>query len=327
MASPYKPEDGTHELASLHSIGSRLKFRQLKLLLAIEDLGSVHQAARMLHMSQPGASKALKEIEEALGLSLFARSAQGLMATDMGRCVIRHARLIYASLSHMHEELEDISRGGGRRIAVGTIPGGLARLLVDALLQFRALHPFVNVELYEDTSVRLLEQLQSGAIDVALCRTSVSAHPSLFHFEWLQEEQVGVVVSPQHPLARKSEVTWQDTAEYPWVLFPSHTPLRTLLEREAANQNIVVSRSHIEASSTFATALLLSKSDTLIALLTQESINFFETTKVLKALPIRFTASAEPYGIVTRAGPVNNPNVAKLCECLRWTRQRQLEAS
>ncbi|SDV47264.1 LysR family transcriptional regulator [Chitinasiproducens palmae] len=316
MESPDKSLGRFPELASLHAIGSRLKFRQLKLLIAIEDMGSVHRAAELLHMSQPGVSKALKEIEDAMGTTLFARSPQGLIATEMGRCAIRHARLMCASLAHMHEELGALSRGNGLHIAIGTVAGALAAVLANALLAFRRAHPEVRVDLYEDTSAHLLEQLQSGAIDIALCRTSVATHPGLFHFEWLCNEVVGVAASPSHPLTQFETVTLAQASQYPWILFPSHMPLRTLLEREAASQNVSI-HSFIETSSTFATALMVHKSHELLALLSGETIDFFERSKVLRRIKLQITSSAEPYGIVTRAGFTQTAAVMRLRDFLR----------
>ena len=316
MESPDKPDQYLPELASLHEISSRLKFRQLKLLIAIEDMGSVHRAANLLHMSQPGVSKALKEIEEAIGATLFARSPHGLIATDMGRCAIRHARLMCASLSHMHDELGSLARGGGLRLAVGTVAGALAAVLANALVAFRRAYPAVRIDLYENTSANLLEQLQSGAIDMALCRTSVATQPGSFHFEWLCDELVGVAASPAHPLATAETVTLAQAAEYPWILFPGHMPLRTLLEREAASQNVTI-RGFIETSSTFATALLLNKSHEAIALFSGETIDFFERSKTLKRLNLQIQSTAEPYGIVMRAGFTPAPMVHRLCDAIR----------
>lgn len=297
MSSPDLPS-----ISTLHAFSSRLKFRQLRLLIAIDDLGSVHRAAEMLHMTQPGVSKSLREIEDIFGTSLFLRSTQGLAPNELGRSAIRHARLMHASLSHMRDELDAISRGQGRRIAVGTIAGGLAAVLADALLDFRQAMPEVNIDLFEDTSANLLERLQSGSIDLAVCRTSVAVQPELFDFEWLWDETVGVAVGIRHPLLRERDITLERAARYPWVLFPGHMPLRTLLERELDAKGVQLTEGTIETSSTFATALLLAKSQQLVALFSSETIDYFAGHAALRLLPFNVESTAEPYGIVTRKG-------------------------
>lgn len=318
MESPEKPEqDVAQQLASLHAMGGRLKFKQLKLLIAIEDMGSVHQAAVLLHMSQPGVSKALREIEEAIGVTLFARTQQGLVPTDMGRCAIRYARLMLSSLAHMHKELLGMSRTSGVRIAVGTIAGALAAVLANALIAFHRLHPDVTVELQEGTSADLLEGLQSGVLDLALCRTSVARRTDIFHFEWLREEEVAVAVSPMHALSRTPDVGWEQVAQYPWILFPGHMPLRTLLEREAASNGVVLAFRPVETSSTFATALLLNKSPDMVALMSLETLQFFEARQTLARLDLKVHANAEPYGLVTRVGAPESAALTALKACIR----------
>lgn len=322
MESPQKPGQENPQLATLHAVNARLKFRHFKLLIAVQDMGSVHQAANLLHMSQPGVSKALKEIEETLGAILFARTPQGLVATDMGHCVIRHARLMLSSLAHMHNELAALSRAAGVRISVGTIAGALAAVVADALLVFHKQHPDVIVDLHEGTSAHLLEGLQSGTLDIALCRTSVATRSELFQFEWLCDEEVRVAVSPVHPLAPCKQVTLAQAARYPWILFPGHMPLRTLLEREAASLNVRLQCRPIETASTFATALLLNKSPELVALMSRETVDFFERTGSLRRLALPIRASAEPYGMVVRQGVQAPAIVDAFKHCIRTQAQR-----
>ena len=317
MESPDKPEHENPQLASLHAMGGRLKFKQLKLLIAIEDMGSVHQAAALLHMSQPGVSKALKEIEDAIGATLFARTPQGLVATDMGCCTLRYARLMLSSLSHMHQEMLNISRTSGLRIAVGTIAGALAAVLANALIAFNRLHPDVTVELQEGTSADLLEGLQSGVLDLALCRTSVAKRTDIFHFEWLHAEEVAVAVSPMHALSGTRCVSWKQVVQYPWILFPGDMPLRTLLEREAASNGVVLGLRPVETASTFATALLLNKSPEMVALMSLETLEFFEARGTVARLDLKVQANAEPYGIVTRAGATQSDVLAAFKDCIR----------
>ena len=110
-------------LPPLTYIVSRLRIRQLRLLIALDELGTLHRAAERIAISQPGATKALHEIETTFGTPLFTRSAQGLQANDLGRCVIRYARLIHSDLAHLHEEMQSILQGHGGHLAIGPKPG------------------------------------------------------------------------------------------------------------------------------------------------------------------------------------------------------------
>ena len=95
-------------LPSVGSIVSRLRFRQVALLTALDEQGSLHKAAEVMHMTQPAATKALHEMEDALGVTLFDRSPRGIEATELGRCVIRYARLIQSDVANLREELQNM---------------------------------------------------------------------------------------------------------------------------------------------------------------------------------------------------------------------------
>ncbi|WP_207233592.1 LysR family transcriptional regulator [Salinicola tamaricis] len=160
---------------TLDELMSRLRLRQLRLLMALDECGSIHKAAERVAISQPGATRALSEIEATLGTTLFVRSARGLEATDMGRCLVRYARLIQTDVAHLREEMIGIQQGYGGHLAVGGTMGAIATL-VDAIARVRAEQPSLSLELVEDTSEGLLRLLDQGRLDVALCaRISVAS--------------------------------------------------------------------------------------------------------------------------------------------------------
>ena len=72
-------------LPNVDSIAARLRLKQLRLLIALDDHGSLHRAADEMSLTQPGATKALREIESTFGATLFVRSAQGIRPNELGR--------------------------------------------------------------------------------------------------------------------------------------------------------------------------------------------------------------------------------------------------
>src|SRR6266702_3782550 len=151
---------------SLNSIVSRLHLKQLRLLIALGDHGSLLKAAKQVALTQPGASKALQEIETTFGTALFNRTNRGLEPNEVGHCVIRYARLIHTDLAHLREEIVGILRGHGGRVAVGVIMGAVP-LLTDAISALVERHPEMSVEIVEDTSATLLSQIDAGRLDLA----------------------------------------------------------------------------------------------------------------------------------------------------------------
>src|SRR5947208_5407024 len=92
-------------------IRARLKTRQLLLLVAMEEEGNIHGAAQVLNMTQPAASKLLKDLEDMLEVRLFERLPRGVRPTWYGETMIRHARMALASLSQAHMEIDPLKAG------------------------------------------------------------------------------------------------------------------------------------------------------------------------------------------------------------------------
>ena len=92
----------------LHSIVPRLRLKQLRLLIAPGEQRWLLKASQQLALTQPGAGKALQEIETSFGTPLFVRTIRVLEPKAVGHCVIRYARLIQTDLAHLREEIVGI---------------------------------------------------------------------------------------------------------------------------------------------------------------------------------------------------------------------------
>lgn len=301
---------------SLANIASRLRLKQLRLLIALENHGSLHKAAEEISISQPGASKVLREIEEILGMPLFERQPKGLVANDLGRCVTRYARLIYSDLEHLHAEVTAITQGHGGHLAVGVIMGAVP-LLTRALTDLRHRQPHLSVEIVEGTSASLLALIDEGRLDLAICRSASSRRPEAYDCVPLESEPLAVVATHTHALARRKTLTLRDLAEAPWVAYPVNTPMRLALERALADAGIEVPRYPIETASTFAALTMLQANPELVAVIPHEVATFGEQFGLVARLPLTIPPLDEPYGVVTRAGAHLSPGARLLVEALQ----------
>jgi DNA-binding transcriptional LysR family regulator len=289
-------------MTTANALLSRLRLKQLGLVIALDQQRSLRKAASELAMTQSAASKALAEIEGILGGTLFERSRVGIVPNALGRCVIRYAWLLRADVDAMWQEVSDIRLGHSGRLSVGAIMGAVPLVLTEAIAKLREEVPEISIEIVEDTSQRLLQLLDQGQLEVAIARVVVSARPALYRYTELADEPLSVAAGPEHPLARARKVTLKDLQPYNWIAYPSRMPLRALLEREMTDAGMTLPTNFIETSSTFATATLLRRSSDLVALLPQEVCEFFSAQKLLRTLPIALKSRTQPFGIVTRTG-------------------------
>lgn len=303
-------------LPPLTHIVSRLRIRQLRLLVALDELGSLHRAAEHIAISQPGATKALHEIESTFGTPLFVRTAKGLQANALGRCVIRYARLIHNDLAHLHEEMQGILLGHGGHLAVGTIAGSVP-LLLRALTGLRQVQSQVSVQIVEDISPRLLKLLDEGRLDLAIGRTSASQHPDNYECLSLHPERLALVAGPRHPQQHNAALTLADLSAYSWVVYPTGTPMRTVLEREFGEAGLEFPRYPIETSSTFTMLSLLQENPEQVAVMPYSIACSSEAYGLLRRLPLQLQSRTEPCAIIHRRGSSLSPLATLLLDCLR----------
>jgi DNA-binding transcriptional LysR family regulator len=294
----------------LSSILSRLHLKQLRLLVALADYGSLLKAAEQVGLTQPGASKSLHEIESALGAELFVRTNRGLEPNDVGHCVIRYARLIQTDLAHLREEMIGILQGHGGRLSVGVIMGAVP-LLTKALSRLLEKRPALSVEIVEDNSARLLNMLDDGRLDLAICRTSISQRPSLYDSIDVRDEQLAVVANVHHPLAAQKRLELSDLASFRWVVYSANMPMRLLLEREFHEAGLRFPLYLLETTSAFTTLSLLQRNPSLVALLSIDVAQFCTGFGMTTVLPLQLHSRSEPYQLVTRSNSVMSP-VARL---------------
>ena len=300
-------------IAALPSIVSRLRLKQLRLLIALDEQGSLHRAAEQVSISQPGATKALHEIEITFGAELFTRNSQGLQPNDLGRCVIRYARLIHSDLSHLREEMIGILQGHGGRLSIGVIMGAVP-LLMRALGRLRRRQPELSVEIVEDTSARLLGMIDEGRLDLAICRSSVSRRPDAYDCLTLHQEQLAIAAHPKHPASSAKALRLADLSDYRWVVYPANMPMRLLLEREFSQAGLEFPRYPVETASTFTMLSLLQEDPGLVAVMPLAVAQFSEGFGMIRRLPLSLESRSEPYGVITRHGSSVSPAAQLLLE-------------
>jgi DNA-binding transcriptional LysR family regulator len=292
---------------TLNVLMSRLRMKQLQLLIALDDHKSLHKAAGVMSMTQSAASKALHELESMLEAPLFERAKSGLIPNQSGHCVIRYARLVATDLTSLCQDMAEIRSGKGGRLAIGTIMGAIPEVVVPILDDLHASQPNLSVEIVEDTSARLLILLDDGRLDLVIGRSIVSDEPTRYHYQSLGDEPLSVVVGYGHPRIAKKEMALQDLAGYRWVTYPGHMPLHALLERELDLAGLSMPANPISTASTFVTVALLQHSTDLVSLLPTDIAELFVRQKMLRILPVTLKSPSLTFGIVTRKGGVLSP--------------------
>jgi len=294
---------------------SRLHAKQLRLLIAIEESGSLLGAAEKIGLTQPGASKALRELEETLRVTLFSRTNRGLIPTEAGQCALRFARLIQADLNNLRFELDAIASGAGGRLAIGTIMGAVP-LLTDAISDLLQRQPRMSIEVVEDTSETLLDLVASGRLDAAICRSTVSRNLDIYESLFIKDESLSVIAHVHHSAMGKPSVELSELQDSRWVVYRANMPMRRLLEREFHEASLNFPPYLVETTSTLTTLSLVSRNTDLVALVSDDVATYFCRHHLVGVLPLRLKSRSEPYELVQRKGLVRNPAFNLLLDAL-----------
>jgi LysR family nitrogen assimilation transcriptional regulator len=145
-----------------------MELRQLRYFVAIVDHGSLSRAALALHVAQPALTQQLRHLEEELGVQLLHRSAQGMLSNDAGRIFYEHAQAILKQVADARSAVVQAAERPSGSVTLGlphSISGALALPLLTAA---RARYPEITLQLTEELTGNLNEQLRSGRVNLTV---------------------------------------------------------------------------------------------------------------------------------------------------------------
>jgi len=300
-------------------VRTRLKTRQLLLVVALAEEGNIHRAAAALSMTQPAASKLLRELEDMLGAVLFERMPRGMRPTLYGDALIRHARAVLGSLDQAQEELSALKAGRLGHVAVGAITSPGVRVLPAAVAAVKRTHANLRVSVEIDASNVLLEHLAQDKLDVVLGRLSAEHDKLQLRYEPLAGEPVCAVVRPGHPMladAPSQSIVLADIARDTWIVPPVGSVLRHRFELMFQRASLAPPSNVVETPALLFITRVLEQSD-MIAVLTEDVARYYAAHGMVAILPVPMDCQMDDFGIITRADGLLTPAASVMIEALR----------
>ena len=207
----------------------QISLRELELFTATIELGTLTAAAETLGMSQPAASKLLRNLEARLSLTLFRRSSRNLLPTP-------DALAIYPGLTHALGSLDAVKRtafnlrdGQNGQIHVVTNPAVAANILPSAIQEFRRSFERIDLIVRTHTTLEVMEMISKGRADIGVIYEAGN-HDSL-SIENIGEAPIGCLMQASSPLAKLEEVTLHSLRDYPIIALGKTQPVGAALRR------------------------------------------------------------------------------------------------
>jgi len=193
-----------------------VELRHIRYFIAVAEHLNFHTAAQQLHIAQPPLSRQIRQLEETLGVQLFARDKGRVKLTKAGHSFLKEARKLMVQADHAVEAARQAQRGDPEIIKVG-IASGLGGLVGQVVLEFRKRRPAIEIECRDIFSSFQNEALHRREIDVGFMRPPIDQ--MALDCELLYEEGFVVLLPKFHRLANRRALRMRDIAGEPLMVF------------------------------------------------------------------------------------------------------------
>ncbi len=293
----------------------RLKLRDLEVLMAVIKTGSMGKAAKHLGISQPGVSKSIVELEDALGVRLLDRSRRGIVPTLYGLALQRQGDAVFNELRQAVQHIDFLVDPTKGEIRIGTtdpIAISLASPIINALSRE---NPKMFFHVVSGDTLTLYSDVADRRVDFAVCRM-IGTLPNELAAEVLFHDAFAVMASAENPLSRRRKLTWADLANEPWTLYPLDSFFGSVVSEAFRVNGLEPPRVSVTSMS-FNVQRELLATGRFLTVLPGFMLKLPNRGLLLKALPVSLTNSRMPIGLITLKNRSLTPPVELFIDRLR----------
>lgn len=306
-------------------VGKRLRLRDLHILLAVAKSGSMGKAAAELAISQPSVSKAIAEVEHAIGLRLLDRGPHGIQPTIYGDALLKCGLAVFDELQQGVKQLEFLIDPASGELRIGcteTMAAGFATAVIDRLSRQ---YPRVVFQLVPgDRDALLSRELRQRTIELAVAPTMGVSAAGDTELEVLFDDQFVVMAGSSTKWIRRRKLVLADLLNELWVLPPPESLPGQYIAQAFRSSGFEPPRAHVVSFSIPLHHHLLA-TGRYITMLPRSMLRFGKHMS-LKLLPVDPPAGAYPIGILTLRNRTLSPLAQLFISCARDV-AKQLEKS
>lgn len=202
-----------------------------RLFLHVCEAGSITGGAERAHMTLQSASERIRGMEEELGVPLLQRAKRGTRATEAGRALEHHARVVLQQIDHMRGELQQFGAGLRGHIRLLSNTAALSEYLPDALAEYLPRHPKLSVSVEERSSQEIVHAIRGKTADFGIVADSVGLdglEQMPFREDWLI-----AVAAVDHSLAARERVAFAELVDADFIGMTDGSALQVHLADQA----------------------------------------------------------------------------------------------
>jgi DNA-binding transcriptional LysR family regulator len=291
-------------------IGRRIKLRDLHILQAAAEAGSMAKAATELAISQPAVSYAIAEMEHVLGVPLLDRTSQGVTATVYGRALLERSVVVFNELRQGISDIEHLADPAVGEVRIGTTPpmSAIASAAINRLIQR---YPRMAFHLIIEPATVLIRELRHRNIELAIARMVDAAMEEDVKAQILFHDELAVICGKHNPWARRrSSVKLSELMDEPWALYPSSSFFGLVTQSAFAAHGLDVPGVTVTTPSTYALSMLVATGP-FLTIHPGTMLRIPQKHPLLTALAVDMRATRNPIGLITLRNRALSP-AAKL---------------
>jgi DNA-binding transcriptional LysR family regulator len=299
-----------------HRVGRRLNLRDLNILLAVADAGSMAKAATRLAISQPAISRAIADMEHTLGVRLLDRSPQGVEPTQYGRALLKRGVAVFDELKQGVQDIAFLSDPGAGELRVGAsaaLSEGIITAVTDRLSQQ---YPRVVFHIVVGGRLVLLEALRERRVELGIVRMSGHGSEDDVIQEVLFKEPLVVVSSIDNPWVRRRTVKLADLLSERWTWPPPGTAFDALVVQAFRTSGLKPPSATVY-SDAINVRMRLAATGRFLAVVPAGIMRFPDAHPSIKMLPVELPTTRWPIGIVTLKNRTLSPLAQRFIETAR----------
>src|SRR6202048_1191626 len=280
-------------------IGRRVRLRDLHIVLAVAEAGSMAKASTRLSISHPVVSKAISELEQTLGVSLFDRSSQGVEPTPYGRALLEAAVNVFDEMRQWCNRFDFLAVRTSGELAVGCPEIIQAGVLPAITEHFLRQHPRVQLRvIHADTALMQFDQLRKHNVELLIGRMPRPFVEDDLVSEPLFDEPFAAVAGKDSRWARRRQIELAELAGEAWVLPPPDSVPGGLIAEIFREQGLKPPRAGILTLSIQLTTTMVA-TGRFVGLLPGSVARFSAKRAGLKILPVKGTTVLGSVDVIT----------------------------
>jgi len=294
-----------------------MKLRDLHVLMAVVQSGSMNKAAAVLNTTQPAVSRSIGELERVFGVRLLERTARGVEATACGRALLDGGAAAFDDLRQAVKNIAFLVDPTAGEVRIGCTPL-LAATFVSAVIDRLSLrYPRMIFHLVTGYVEALHRDLNARKVDLLIARRfGPLAEEDRLDFDFLFDESSVIAAGAQSPWARRRRIEFTELLKEPWVLPPPGSEIASIAMEAFRANGVEYPRTAVVTDSPHARISLLAIGR-FLTILPGFALKFPAMHPEIKVLPVRLRMGHVPTGVITLKARILAPVTQLFIDCAR----------